>query len=300
MTVRNPMQRKPDQRAIELPWQEPTLGEQGDAPTDTRARLTYDADAATLSLEDRAARSAERAEWASRQAINASNEIAGALTRLLETRGVGGGAHVGIEEETPNDIEIRVGEAAHGPLMRAADAVARTIAAAGGTIHDYSGGHYGLEPVRAEDLRRERKREKRSAHPVAIIEGHYTGDRALAREKKGSRIPLLLVLAFGVAAVGVAYAQRGRLRPLLDRVVEQLRGRNTSMPEPKVLDVSSDAPTPTPSFNRVVSGQLIEATPPAAASASAPRASTTSAAASAGVAESTDSSSHTFTAGDQK
>jgi hypothetical protein len=222
-----------------------------------------DADASVAAA--RAAQSAMRAEVASRRAVGAASQMAGALNRILQARG-NGELRAVVEEETPTDVEIRVGEAAESPLMRAADAVARVLAAAGGTIYDYSGGHYGIEPVSADELRKERKREKRNARPVAIIEGHYAGDKAAEVETKGrSRTPLLIAgLAFGLAAVGVAYTQRSRLLPLLDQVMAQVQGQRTSVAPRTSPRITAGPPTPTPSFNRVTSGQLIQSGSPAA------------------------------------
>jgi hypothetical protein len=274
-------------------------------------------DRAAFTADARAARSADRAEWASQQAIGAANRITDALNRVLDARGQGV-AQVAVKEEAPKDIAIRVGDAAESPLMRAADAVARVLAAAGGTIYDYSGGHYGLEPVDAHDLRRERKREQRAARPVATVESHHDGDTAAARAKRGSPIPLLVALAAGVGAVGVAYSQRGKLRPLWDQLMTRLPRQYTTMPEPRVLNVPSGPPTPTPSFNRVVSGQLMESQPPAAQRATPGRAVATGAGATtinsdvatgAGTpggagssrrhATSGDGTTRTYTAGDQ-
>lgn len=233
----------------------------------------------------RAEWSAERAERASRAASGAAAQMADALNRIVRSRG-DGGLRATIQEETPSDVEIRVDEAAQSPLIRAADAVARVVAAAGETVYDYSGGHYGLEPVDAGELRRERQREKRKARPVTIIEGRYTGDKTSdkveAKASGKSRTPLLLLgLALGVGAVGVAYTQRGRLRPLYDQVMARIRSRQTTTTERLATPRRSGPPTPTPAFNQVVSGQLIGSAAPAGASSAASSAASRAATATA-------------------
>jgi hypothetical protein len=261
------------------------LGEQFSAARLQGARLLAPGDANAYQLPpdltdaaDRAARSAERAELASQRAVGAASQIAGALDRILQARGDGNLRAV-VEQQKPAGVEIRVGDAAESPLNRAADAVARVLAAAGGTLYDYSDGQYGLQPVGADDLRRERKREKRNARPVAIIEGRYAGEKAPKPEKQGSRVPMLLGgLALVGAAVGVAYTQRDRFRPLFDQVMAQVQGLRDARTPRTAPRIPSGPPSPTPAFNRVVSGQLIETPSPAlSATATRARSATTSA-----------------------
>jgi hypothetical protein len=215
----------PNQRAIRLPWQQPTIGERVagtlDALADQATSVGSSADNEGVMTPAASSDSVEPTATvrASERATAAANQLTAALNRLVSlqssraTRDSDAG-----KDEAPSDIEIRMGNAAEGPLARATEALARAVAAAGETLYDYSEGHYGLAPLDAGDVRREWKKEREHAKPVTIIEGHY------ASEKRGSRLPAILVGLAAVAGLaGVAYTQRSRLQPLISQATEFVR-----------------------------------------------------------------------------
>jgi hypothetical protein len=200
-----------------------------------------------LSPVDRAAASAARAERASQRATTAANQMIAALNRIasLQTRTQ---AQVTGPQGSPTDVEIRVGEATESPLMRAADAVARAVIAAGETVYDYSDGHYGRTPVKATDIRHEREKERERAQPVAIIEGHYER----AGEKQGGRgriVGIVGAVAALAAIAAVVFSQRQRIQQLIAR-----RAPTPSQAQPWV---PTGPISPTPTFDRVTRGELL-------------------------------------------
>lgn len=324
----------PGQRPVRLPGQQPTLGERAAGAPDAlaaaagyRAQATPSRLAGPLTgirerLQARAGRqqpaalgdevgpvseegvpnagnvtsaaaqaavSAERAERASARAAAAASEIVAALNRIvsIQPRSVAQGTGT---EEGPTDVEIRLGEAAESPLMRAADAVARLVTAAGETLYDYSGGQYGLPPVDASDLRREREKERERARPVTIIERH---EEDASRKQRRRARPLVIAGVLVVAAVlGLAYWQRRRVQALIARPGGVQAGQ------------TGGPLSPTPSFERVIRGELIprRSITPIASGADAPSATTganpTPGPASSVTGTVTEGDSRTYTAGE--
>lgn len=213
---------------------------------------------------DRAVASAEQAERAADRAAVAANQVASLLDRLLTRYNRADGAPATGGDE-PTDVEIRIGEAAQSPLSRAADAIARAVEAAGETVYDYSGGHYGMAPIDASELRRERKRELGKARPVAIIEGHYND----GKRDGGSWLPVAaLILGVGAGVLGIAVWQRRRLqaaaaqalatgRRTLHQVQQQVAGPSRDLPSDVSGQVRPDRFASTPAFDRVVRGELL-------------------------------------------
>lgn len=239
----------PNQRAIRLPWQQPTFGERVagtlDTLADQAASLGSSADNEGVMTPAASSDSDEptAAVRASERATAAANQLTAALNRLvsLQSSRAAHGSDVGTGE-APSDIEIRMGNAAEGPLARATEALARAVAAAGETLYDYSEGHYGMAPLDAGDVRREWKREREHAKPVTIIEGHY------ASEKRGSRLPAILVgLAAMAGLAGVAYIQRSRIQPLISQAtdfVRQMQQRVTTRTAKTTRQAAAPSPTP--------------------------------------------------------
>jgi hypothetical protein len=236
----------------------------GTAAAGTGATLGTGIAAIESSPADKAVASAEQAARATDRAAVAANQVASLLDRLL-TRVNRAGAAPAAGAAEPTDVEIRIGEAAQSPLSRAADAIARAVEAAGETIYDYSEGHYGMEPIDASELRRERKRELGKARPIAIIEGHYDdGERA-----GGSWLPTVaLILGAGAGVLGIAIWQRRRLqaaasqalatgRRTLRQVQQQVSGPSHNLPGDISGEVRPDRFSPTPAFDQVVSGALL-------------------------------------------
>lgn len=199
---------------------------------------------------DRAVGSAERAEQAAERTVVAAAQVAALVERLTS-----GSGKLPVESSAaPNGIEIRVGEAAQSPLTRAADALARAVSAVGGTVHDYSGGRYGLEPVNAKELRHERKKERDQARPVAIIEERYASSGAKGRR----RTPTIAVLLGVVAgATALAIWQRRRLQAAASQAIQlgqrtaqqvqqQVASQNARLGEARPAGNSDLAAMPTP------------------------------------------------------
>jgi hypothetical protein len=162
---------------------------------------------------------ADRAEQAADRVVSAANELSDVVGRLMGR--LGHGNLPAALTKQPDEIEVRVGEAAESPLTRAADAVVRAVESVGGTLYDYSAGRYGMPPLTAQELRQERKKESKEARPVAIIEGRYTG---APRGRRG--FPWLVLLAVGAglaAAIAVSLWQRRRLQQATSQAIE--RGR---------------------------------------------------------------------------
>lgn len=214
---------------------------------------------------DRAASSAQQAERAADRAATAASQVVALLDRLL-TRVTSPGVTAVAEAQEPTDVEIRLGEAANSPLVRAADALARVLEAAGASIYDYSGGHYGMEPVNAADLRRERKREHDKARPVAIIEEHYKGDE----RQGGSWLPMAgLILGVGAGLLGIAVWQRRRLqdaatqalatgRRTVQQVQQRVSGPSRNLPGDSSAEARSDRRAPAPTLDRATRGELLD------------------------------------------
>jgi hypothetical protein len=165
--------------------------------------------------------------------------------------------------EPPAAIQIRVGEAARGPLARAATAFARSISSAGEALYDYSGGHYGLQPLDAKEVRHERQKQRDRAERVAVVE---------VREQPGERQPrgwlpvAAAVLGVVVGASAIAIWQRRRLQAAATQAVERGKSTAQQLQQQMAARTGRSHPVrmpgpmdrvPTPTFDRVVRGELL-------------------------------------------